>query len=191
MNEKCPDWKNLQMIKSGGLYNLHSYWTKQSVDVIKKFIDFYTSENDKILDPFCGTGTTGVAAKTMGRISYLFDISPICCEISKGFTTKINNLDKLDHELKKFKDHLENLSKDLMNIKYDNKFLRIKYVLLSRDYKCPKCEKIFNTFNEESKLLREKKIGKFIPHCPKCGYDHFKNFEILGLKTREITCYNK
>lgn len=41
--------------------------TQKPVRLLRNLIELYTSEGDLILDPFAGTGTTGVAAKHLNR----------------------------------------------------------------------------------------------------------------------------
>ena len=45
--------------KAGDIFNQHSYWTKQPVDAVKYFLKKYSNKEDKVLDPFCGSGMTG------------------------------------------------------------------------------------------------------------------------------------
>ncbi|MGY0012769.1 DNA methyltransferase [Bacillus anthracis] len=51
--------------KNDPIYNAHSYHTKVPYKAIIKFLLHYTEPGDVILDAFCGTGMTGVAAKKM------------------------------------------------------------------------------------------------------------------------------
>lgn len=83
--------------KSGSVFNAHSYWTKQPVDVIKKFIEKNTNVGDLVLDPFCGSGMTGVAAIETNRRYILSDISPICIHIAKGYCNKIDSKKALSY----------------------------------------------------------------------------------------------
>jgi len=41
--------------------------TQKSVEVIKPLINSFSKEGDLVLDPFCGSGTTALAAKQSGR----------------------------------------------------------------------------------------------------------------------------
>ena len=41
--------------------------TQKSLKLMKQIITIHTNENDTILDPFMGTGTTGVAAISLNR----------------------------------------------------------------------------------------------------------------------------
>jgi 16S rRNA G966 N2-methylase RsmD len=49
--------------RSGALYNAFSYPTKISPDTIAIFIACHTNIGDTVLDPFAGSGTTGLGAK--------------------------------------------------------------------------------------------------------------------------------
>lgn len=48
------------------------------------FIQVFTKENDVVLDPMCGSGSTCVAAKILNRNYVGIDISEEYCEISKN-----------------------------------------------------------------------------------------------------------
>ncbi len=76
--------------KSGSIFNQHSYWTKQPVDVIEYFIKKFTQEGEVVLDPFAGSGMTGIASILNNRESILIDNSPTAVHIAKGYTSKIN-----------------------------------------------------------------------------------------------------
>jgi len=57
--------------------------TEKPLDLITVFIECTTKGGDLILDPFCGSGTTCVAAKMLGRRYIGIDISPEYCEIAR------------------------------------------------------------------------------------------------------------
>lgn len=56
---------------------------EQSVEDAKFFIEAFSKENDVILDPNVGSGTTCVAAKQLGRKYIGIDISEEYCNIAK------------------------------------------------------------------------------------------------------------
>ena len=51
-----------QFKKAGPVYSMHRYWTKQPIEIIEKYIHHFCPPNGIVLDPFCGSGTTGTAA---------------------------------------------------------------------------------------------------------------------------------
>ena len=53
--------------KNDPIYNAHSYHTKVPYKAIVPFIEHYTNPGDFVFDGFCGTGMTGVAARSSGR----------------------------------------------------------------------------------------------------------------------------
>lgn len=52
--------------KNDPIYNAHSYHTKVPHKAIMRYILHYTNPSDVVLDGFCGTGMTGVAAQLCG-----------------------------------------------------------------------------------------------------------------------------
>lgn len=50
--------------KSDAIYNAHSYHTKVPHKAIMRYVLHYTEPGDTVLDAFCGTGMTGIAAQS-------------------------------------------------------------------------------------------------------------------------------
>ena len=59
------------------------YPTQKPLLLLERIVSMTTDEGDWILDPFCGSGTTLVAAKRLGRNAVGIDISPDAVEITK------------------------------------------------------------------------------------------------------------
>lgn len=53
--------------KNDPIYNAHSYHTKVPHKAIMRYILHYTQPGDVVLDGFCGTGMTGIAAQLCGN----------------------------------------------------------------------------------------------------------------------------
>lgn len=60
------------------------YPTQKPILLLEKIINLVTDPNDTVLDPFCGSGTTIVAASLLGRNSIGIDISSEAIEITKN-----------------------------------------------------------------------------------------------------------
>ena len=64
------------------------YPTQKPVLLLERIIQIASNENDLILDPFCGSGTTLVAATLLNRRSIGIDISRDAIEISRSRLAK-------------------------------------------------------------------------------------------------------
>jgi len=58
------------------------YPTQKPILLLERIIEISTNQNDVVLDPFCGSGTTLVAAKLLNRRYIGIDISEEACNIA-------------------------------------------------------------------------------------------------------------
>jgi 16S rRNA G966 N2-methylase RsmD len=73
--------------RSRGVYGVHAYHTKVPPEAIAACLEAFTEPGDLVLDPFCGSGMTGVAAGLTGRRAFLVDLSPAAAHISSNYTS--------------------------------------------------------------------------------------------------------
>ena len=59
------------------------YPTQKPIELLERIIRISTNEGDCVLDPFCGSGTTLVAAKLLGRKYIGIDTNPDAIELCK------------------------------------------------------------------------------------------------------------
>jgi DNA modification methylase len=106
----CPPFAtDIKEGKNDPIYNVHSYHTKVPPRGIVPYILHYTEPGDLVLDPFCGSGMTGVATlmcanppadlleqfpelkERVGlRRAVLNDLSPAACHIAYNYTTPVD-----------------------------------------------------------------------------------------------------
>lgn len=72
--------------RSTPVYNVHSYHTKVPPEAIEPYIEHHTRPGAVVLDPFAGSGMTGVAARRLGRRAILNDLSPAAVHIAWNVT---------------------------------------------------------------------------------------------------------
>lgn len=72
--------------RSSPVFNAHSYHTKVPAEAIEPFIEHHTKPGAAVLDPFAGSGMTGVAARRLGRRAILNDLSPAAAHIAWNLT---------------------------------------------------------------------------------------------------------
>jgi hypothetical protein len=58
---------------------IHKYWARKPWRVLDHFIDRYSKPRDLILDPFAGSGSTGLQANLEGRKFVGIDLNPFAC----------------------------------------------------------------------------------------------------------------
>lgn len=75
-------WDDIHSIAMGREKRL--YPTEKPEKLLERIIEMSSDEGDIVLDPVCGSGTTGAVAKSMNRGFVLFDINPDAIEIAKN-----------------------------------------------------------------------------------------------------------
>jgi hypothetical protein len=105
--DRTPFIADIREGKNDPIYNAHSYHTKVPPRAIMPYVLHYTEPGDIILDPFCGSGMTGVAALMCGnppedilqsvpgakkgpRRAILNDLSPAACHIAYNYCTPVD-----------------------------------------------------------------------------------------------------
>ena len=76
--------------RSDPAYNAHSYLTKVPLAAIRPFVEAYTQPGDLVLDPFAGSGMTGVAAAISGRRAVLRDINVLGRHIGANYVNLVD-----------------------------------------------------------------------------------------------------
>jgi tRNA G26 N,N-dimethylase Trm1 len=77
----------VRVSRATAIYGVHAYHTKVPPGAITPYVQHYTSRGDVVLDPFCGSGMTGLAAALAGRRAVLNDLSPAAVHIARNYTS--------------------------------------------------------------------------------------------------------
>ncbi|MDR2408715.1 MAG: hypothetical protein LBE13_11475 [Bacteroidales bacterium] len=131
------------------IYKIHKYWARKPWYVVGEYIKKYSSKEDLILDPFCGSGLTGCEAVSLGRNFLGIDLNPMSIKISQGTITHLNDIDSLINDFYT----IEKICK--------NRILEL-YLL---DIECPHCGK---KYIEKHLVCGGINEGKSAVYC-ECG----------------------
>ncbi|MGB8656625.1 MAG: site-specific DNA-methyltransferase [Candidatus Zixiibacteriota bacterium] len=82
-NWKFEGRPNLIKFTVDGVRNIKKHPCPKPLNSMLPLIKWYSKENNLILDPFAGSGTTLVAAKNLGHRFIGFEINPDYCKIAE------------------------------------------------------------------------------------------------------------
>ena len=82
--------KPIETTKATAIYNMHTYWSKKPHDAVREYVSHYTKPDDMVLDPFCGSGGTALAALMLGRKAIAIDLSPAATFITKNYCAAVD-----------------------------------------------------------------------------------------------------
>jgi len=75
---------NRNAVHSAALNAICPYFTMFPLDFPKRVLDRYAKKGQRVLDPFCGRGTTNFAARLAGLESVGIDSSPVAIAVTKA-----------------------------------------------------------------------------------------------------------
>lgn len=181
--------------KNDPLYMAHAYHTKVPYKAIMRYILHYTNPGDIVLDGFCGTGMTGLAAEKCGssdnalcaemtsgnkviqwgkRYAVLNDLSPAATFIANGYNTPFDRREFIK-EFERIISDVEKKCGHLYRTKHTgkiNSFLtdeygEINYVIWSDVFICPHCGNEVVFWNAAVDYENKRIDSDFL--CPSCG----------------------
>jgi 16S rRNA G966 N2-methylase RsmD len=82
--------EELQVGRGDPVYQAHAYLTKVPVPAITPFIEKYSRAGEVVVDPFAGSGMTGIASAILGRSARLFDISVLGRHIGRNYLNLVD-----------------------------------------------------------------------------------------------------
>ena len=183
--------------KNDPIYNAHSYHTKVPHKAIMRYILHYTEPGDVVLDGFCGTGMTGVAAQLCGdakeiealgyrinadrtildeqdsAISMVGERQSVLSDLSPIATFIARNyldrsdLDSFEREALQVVDELE----ESLSWLYRDSAGQVLSAIWSDVFFCPQCS---NEIVFWDVALKQGKMQKSFP-CPRCSLIVGKN----------------
>jgi len=175
--------------KATAIYNMHTYWSKKPHDAIRQYIRHYTKPGDIVLDPFCGSGGTALAALLEGRKAIAIDRSPAATFITKNYCTPVD-VDELQVAFEELKQRV----KPEIDWLYETRCDRCggkattAYTVYSQQFRCPRCLETVALFDcpeveGQTKAGKPKKI-RVCPHCQKGG--HLEEISTSGEKSGAV-----
>ncbi|MCP9852822.1 hypothetical protein KBZ14_08045 [Synechococcus sp. HJ21-Hayes] len=192
--EREPFAVDVSVGKTDQLYKAHGYHTKVPHLAIVPSILHYTKPGDIVLDGFCGSGMTGLAAQWCGtapltyrhelealwqaqgheppewgvRRALLNDLGPAASFIASGYNLPFD-LARFDQEARRILDELLSELGWMYEVLHtDGKSKgRINFTVWSEIFTCPECAGEIN-FVKEALDLATKKTREIFP-CPHCG----------------------
>jgi DNA modification methylase/transcriptional regulator with XRE-family HTH domain len=181
--QRPPFARHVDAGKNTPIYNAHSYHTKVPHQGIIPYIEHYTEPGHLVLDPFCGSGMTGVAAVLSGRDAVLNDLSPAAVHIARNYITPCppQALETAYEDLTALMVSLERQIYGTQCSACGGPAL-IEYSIYTDIFACSRCSTEISVW-EHGRDAAGRLIGYL--ECPGCGARHDKN-ELTWL--RSVPC---
>ena len=174
----APSFGSVAGGRNSAFYLAHSYHTKVPPEAIAPFIEHFTKPGDVVLDPFAGSGMTGVAAALAGRRALLSDLSPAAVHLAWNHTHGCD-----PHALRAGFRQIEEAVTDEIDALYatsdpEGGAATIRWTVWSTQHRCPVCRHEFalwSTINQKSGRIGRATV------CPRCHHESDRRrFEVTA-----------
>jgi len=160
-----PTERRVEGGRNSSLYLAHSYHTKVPPEAIAPFIEHFTRPGDVVLDPFSGSGMTGVAAALAGRKAILNDLSPAAAHLAWNHTHACKPAAlKAGFEAIE-KAVAERFAEIYATTDEKGKLAQIQWTIWSTKYRCPNCSKEFLLWDTVDQKTGRVARGSTCPRC--------------------------
>ncbi|MGO9566028.1 MAG: DNA methyltransferase, partial [Desulfomonilaceae bacterium] len=152
---------SINTTKTSPVYSMHSYHLgKKPYDAVEAYINHYTSRGDLVLDPFCGSGSTSLAALVQGRKAVAIDASPAATFITRFYLSGCDPADLAG----RFQRMCAAVSEEMQYLYGTichrcNSPATIHYAIYSNLYECPSCSRRVSLYEASQRTP---------PCCPWC-----------------------
>ena len=159
--------------KHDPVYKAHTYHTKGPPKAILRFLEHYTQEGDVVLDPFCGSGMTGIAGSMLPeRTVVLSELSPAAAHIAGGYNRPWNT-QQFEEDALRILDKARTQHIDAFSVFENGKRTGdVKYWVWTDVLTCESCSQSY-LFSDAAVDLEEKRIDATYP-CPHCSAEQSK-----------------
>ena len=182
------------------IYKIHKYWARKPWYIVEKYINEYSQAGELVMDPFCGSGCTGLEAVINGRNFLGQDLNPTALQVTRGTLANPVDTKSLTEDFEtiaaKCKDTIMDLYLANGVCEKCGGHLMFKYINIGPKFEgaysggiyCPACKsRTTKRMLEESEVLKMKEyedlvIDKWVPEVdfPKKFYkDRFSYKGIL------------
>jgi DNA modification methylase len=153
--------------KGSPAYLAHSYPTKVPPEAIEPFLLHHTRGGDIVLDPFCGSGMTGLAARRTGRRAVLNDLSLGAVHLAVNAAREVDPLALRVAGQRVLGRIAESYGLWYGTTGRDGGEARIEWMLWSSSYTCHRCGEESVLWDEAVDRITGLVAGEW--PCPNCG----------------------
>ena len=151
--------------------DLHIYWSKKPYKAVCQYVRHFTQAGDLVLDPFCGSGGTALAALMEDRKAIAIDRSPSATFITRNYCTPVD-LKELEEALRELETVVGQTLRELYSTKCHetDKPATISYTVYSQVFECPRCLNDTPLFDcpEQERPDSSGGKSKTVSVCPCC-----------------------
>jgi DNA modification methylase len=152
--------------RHSAVYAMHSYHQgKKPHDAIREYIRHFTRPGELVLDPFCGSGGTALAAMLEGRTAIALDRSPAAVFIARNYCAALD-----PEEVQQAAEDILSAARPELNWLYRTRCdrcdgpARTTYLVWSERFTCPRCCQVVPLADCPTAPIGERKTTV----CPQC-----------------------